>query len=273
MINHWKIETVAILGGLIFQSFYVNYIFQKQKLNPDSHQFSGLFSFLLGIILLFTEPSWEIILVNSILIIALGEILTVDKQGVIAGKLLNIGLLIGVSILLMPSVWLMIFVLFFGLNRLRAYKLIERFQLITGIFIVIIYAFLYLFLTDRLIEIAIPDFNPFAFSKMDFNFFETSILIFYSIILLTIIFSLSLYTYKKNFQIQRKLGIFYIWSIVSALIWLLTSPLEIKNLFIMSLPLGILLGQNFYKWPKWMGEIAFWLIFGGSLYLYFKNLL
>lgn len=273
MINHWKIETAVVLGGLVFQSFYVNYLFQRQKLNPDSHQFSGLFSFLLGILLLFTEPSWEIILVNSILIIALGTILTVDKQSVIAGKLLNIGLLIGISILLLPSVWLIIFVMFFGLNRLRAYKFIERIQLIVGVFLVFIYVFLYLFLTDRLKKLTIPDFNPFAIFKIDFNFFESSILIFFFVIMLTVIFSLFLYTRKKNFQIQRKLGIFYIWTIVSSLIWLLTSPIEVKNLYIMSFPLGILLGQNFYQWPKWLGEIVFWVILGAGLFLYFKNLI
>jgi len=273
LINHWKIETAAVLIGLIFQSFYVNYLFQKQKLNPDSNQFSGLFSFLLGILLLFTQPSWEIILVNSILIIAIGTILTVDKQGVIAGKLLNIGLMIGISILLMPAVWPVILVLFFGLNRLRAYKLIERIQLITGIFLVFLYSFLFLFLTDRLKEITIPDFNPFTFSKMNFNIFETSILIFFLVILVAVVFSFSLYTRKKNFQIQRKLGIFYVWSIISGLIWLLTTPIEVKNLYIMSLPLGILIGQNFYQWPKWIGEIVFWLIFGAGLFLSFKTML
>lgn len=272
-INNWEFEAGIVLFVLVMQSIYINHLFQKHRLNTDTHQFSGLFSFLLSVLLFYSNLNWEIILVNSLLLIAISILLNGDRQGIYAGNLLNIGLLLGISIIIIPPMGFMLLVFFYGLNRLRAYKIVERIQVITGIVLVIFYGFLYYFLTNRLDHIQFPNFLELDLGITSYNQIELGVFGLYFFIFLVVVLSFGLYTRKKNILIQKKMAIFYVWVLISIINWILTNPKSIDKLSIISLPLGILIGQNFYVWPKWIGELFFWLILGVGVFLNLKILI
>jgi hypothetical protein len=266
LFDQWEILKIGILVLLFFQAVLVNFLFQKHKLNTDSNQFSGLFTFLLGCILLLFDVSWKVPVANSLALLTLAIILNCDKPGQIAGRLLNAGLLLGITILIFPPSIMLILVVFYGLNRIRAYKFKERLQFLTGIATVFIHFFLYHYLTDQKI-------NFYEFISLGFigwiqpiNVLSWTTWIALSIFLILVLLSYPIYISKKSLLIQKKIGIFYVWTWIAIPMLFLTVPFQFEHLFLISMPVGILIGQNFYFWPKWWGEVIFWLLVLGSLF-------
>ncbi|MGA1543455.1 MAG: hypothetical protein ACO388_01435 [Saprospiraceae bacterium] len=255
------LQKLVTAFAVFLQSFYVNYLIQKHRLYKTPNQLAGL----MIVLLLLTIPEAVIfspfIIANFFTLVSLGMILDTDRLGAAPQKFFNIGLVFGIGVFIYPPNIIMIFSLFAGLNLLRPFSLREILQILSALLMEIYLVGVYHFFTDSMNEFyllnSVKHFSLIYFS-WHFDAFKS---IFLGLLLFFVLISYWSYRRKKPMQIQRKISVFYFWTLFSFLPAVIDGPFDYQKWQLMVIPVGTLSGIRLSDIPPKIASGVFWLIF------------
>lgn len=261
-VKEGELPMKLITASVVFvQSLYVNYLIQRHRLYHTPNQFAGLMIVLLILTIPEAVSYSPIILANFFTLITIGMILHTDRLGAAPQQFFNIGLVFGLGVFIYPPNIIMIFALFAGLNLLRPFSLRERLQIAAAILMEIFLVGIYYFFTDSMNEFhflnGVSNFSWIYLSGVD-DLYKN---IFIGLLLFFVMASYWAYQRKKLIQIQRKIGVFYFWGLLSFLPTIIDGPLVYEKLQLIVLPIGTLLGIRISDISSKMASGIFWLIF------------
>lgn len=285
VFSGWIYEVVGTSGflpdalavGLLFvQAFFINVVATSNRLANEVNLFPGLFYLLAASLLpefLHLSPHH---IANTFLIIALAELMKTYKTPSCADTIFNVGFWIGVGSLFHFSYLTFILMGVIGLGVMRAFKFRERLMLLIGALTPYLLTAVYFFWHGRLGEFFQKQFAE-NFSVLDIHIQPSWDLYikagFFGLILLIVLFSYNQYVFKKNIQVQKKVAIFF-WAVFSGVLTIfLQAGIQLDQLLVLVVPVGVLLSFNFTDLDRQWAEILHFLLFLVVLLLQYKELI
>ena len=259
---------------LFIQGTTLNVIDFSNKLSRDLTLFPGVFLILLASMapaFLHLAPHH---FANCFLLFSLAEVMNVYRKTRIADHLFNAGFYIGIASLWVPSYWVFIVFLFFGLNVLRSFSIRERLVVSSGFLVVLFLTGTVYFLFDRLPEFMAHQVRA-AFVFLDigalsfFSWFHLGIL---GLFLLTALFRYRQIMQKRIMQAQKKIDLFY-WVLLFGGISVLVQPAASETHALVIVPaLGILTGMQFASMERRTAELMHFFLFVVALFFQWRVL-
>lgn len=257
------------------QSFLINAIALKHRLQNDFTLFPGLFYILLCSLLpdfLYLSP---VLMGNTFFIIALGQTMECYKKNSVADRIFLVGFWLGIAGLFYFSFNLLIFWAIVGLSSLRAFRLKEVLQVVFGLLTVFILTGTYYFW--------VGEFD--IFWKMQFvdnitfwDFDNTSnyfIWIRGGVIALFVIASTlgsGSFMYKKIMQVQKKITVLVRALIIIAFTILFQAGMSIEHLLIFMVPLCFFASFYFSSMKRNFAELLHLAILFSVLLFQYRTL-
>ena len=257
------------------QSFLINAIALKHRLQNEFTLFPGLFYILLCCLLpdfLYLSP---VLMGNTFFIIALGQILDCYQKNSVADKIYIVGFWLGIAGLFYFSFNLLIFWAIMGLSTLRVFRIKEVLQVLFGLFSVFILAGTYYFWFG---EFDIFWKKQFVDSLTFWGFESTNnyfVWIKGSVIALLVIASTlasGSFMSKKVMQVQRKITVLVRSLVVIALTILFQAGMSMEHLLIFMVPLCFFASFYFSNMKRNFAESLHLVILFGVLLFQYRTL-
>jgi len=265
---------ILVVILLFIQGTTLNVIDFSNKLSRDFTLFPGVFLVLLASM----APSFLHLaphhFANCFLLFSLAEVMKVYRKTRVADHLFNAGFYIGIASLWVPSYWVFLLFLFFGLNVLRSFSVRERLVVSSGFLVVWFLMGTVYFLMDRL-----PEFMDHQIWS-GFVFWDVGALSFFSwfhLGILGLILFMALFRYnqimqKRIMQAQKKIDLFY-WVLLFGGISVLVQPSASETHALVIIPaLGILTGMQFAKMERRTAELMHFFLFMVALFFQWRVL-
>lgn len=274
-----RIDVNGIYGILIavalitIQATMINYIVLENRVGEDQNLFAGLFFILVSSvspILLHLSPA---MLANTFLILAISQLMDINKKYSAAEPIFNTGFLVGIAALIFPIYIIFAVLALAAVSIMRGNQIRELLALTTGLLLPYLLTYAILFLTDQPFQFKIF-FEGISLSKTiasHENYFESiATLVFYTLAIIVIIGYINRLMGRKNIQIQKKLSIIF-WALLTGGLGLLfSSSLHTDLWMIITVPTGILLGSVFSTLPGRWAESLHLLMLAAVLIIQFK---
>ncbi len=269
------LSNIIAIVLLWLQSFLINAIALKHRLQNEFTLFPGLFYILLCSLLpdfLYLSP---VLMGNTFFIIALGQIFECYKKNSVADRIYIVGFWLGIAGLFYFSFNLLIFGAIVGLSSLRAFRINEVFQVIFGLMTVFVLTGTYYFW-----------FGEFDFfwkkqfvDNITFWGFENTgnylVWIKGGIIafLVTIAILLSgSFMNKKVMQVQKKITVLVRLLIVVALTTLFQAGISMEHLLLFMVPLSFFVAFFFSNMKRNIAESLHLIILFGIVLFQYRTL-
>ncbi len=240
--------TQNILAILIvyFHVLYINRLVIKHRLANQITLLPGLIYAILVSFLPEYSLLTPFLIVNTFVLIGIGQIFKTYKRPKAADILFNVGFLIALAALFIPNYIILLLVGLIGLFVLRSMRVKEIFQLTSGAILVLLAFCSILFLMDIAIlpelkkvslipRLAIFEIRGESLYKL-VSLFGISIFA---------VLSYGSYTIKKSIQTQKKIDILYWFMIAAVFLLFLNTSIDASQALLLFLPLSILLNFNF----------------------------
>jgi hypothetical protein len=274
-----RIDVNGIYGILLavalitIQATMINYIVLENRVGEDQNLFAGLFFILVSSvspILLHFSPA---MLANTFIILAISQLMSINKKYSAAEPIFNAGFLVGIAALIFPIYIIFALLALAAVSIMRGNQVRELLALTTGLFLPFFLAYATLFLTDQPFQLDIF-FDGIGLSKTiasHGNHFESmAALVFYTLAIIVIIGHINRLMGRKNIQIQKKLSIIF-WALLTGGLGLLISSSLYTDLWIIiTVPVGILLGLVFSTLPGRWAESLHLLLMAAVLIIQYK---
>lgn len=259
-------DIIAIL--LLFaHAIAINVLAARHRLADVVTLFPGLFYLLVVSALPEFLHLSPLHLANTFYLIVIFELMATYKQPSCADRIFNIGFWLAVGSLFYFSYLIFIIFGLIGMNTLRAFKLKEWLMMLSGAAVPYLLIGTYFFWIDGLDAFVQQQFaDNFGFWALISlegieGYFK---LAFVGFLLLIVLLSYSLYVFKKNIQVQKKIGILYYGLLFAIGTALFQSGVQLDNLLVLAIPMGILLAINFLsissRWAETLHLILLFIV-------------
>jgi len=246
MLDGALLQNIVAILLVYFQMLYVNRLVIKHRLSHPYTLLPGLvYAILISFLPEYTMLS-PFLIANTFVLIAIGQIFKTYRKPKAADILFDIGFSIAVTALFVPNYIFLLVIGIVGLFVLRSMKVVEIFQMISGILLVLIAFCGILYLLDIPF---LPELNK-ASIYPRLTLLEVRGVQLYTIGVIIFIagftvLSYGKYTVKKSIQIQKKVDILYWIMIATALILFMFTSIEPNQVLLICIPFSILLSLNF----------------------------
>ncbi len=271
-------DILAIL--LIFlQGFILNFLNLRHRLSEPVNLFPGLIFILIASLLPEFLHLSPLHMANTFYLFALMDLMSTYNKNDSAANIFNAGLWIALGSLFYFSYLIFIPLAFISLNILRAFSLRERLMILTGFLVPYLFCGLYYFWTNQLTLFAdhqfvrnfqLLDIRNSLSSLTTFDYVKLSI---FALLLVVVLFSAERYRSRKTIQVQKKLNILFWGLLFGGLSITFQQGLQLDQLLILALPLGLLLSINFINMPKSWAEFFHIVLVIFALLLQFRPLI
>lgn len=239
-------QNILAIAIVYFHVLYINRLVIMHRLANHVSLLPGLIYALLVSMLPEYAMLSPFLIANTFILMTIGQIFKTYKRPKAADILFNVGFLIALSSLFIPSYIMILLVGLIGLFVLRSMRINEILQLLSGAFLVMIAFCSILYLMDipflsELNKISlIPRFA--VLETRGDNLYKLAAIIATSVFA---VLSYGTYILKRNIQTQKKINILYWFMIAALLISFLFSQVSANQVLLLFIPLAILLNFNF----------------------------
>jgi len=267
---------VLVIVLLFMQAFLINFLEINQRLGRELTQYPGLFFIIISSLspeFLHLSP---LHIANFFYLLALIELIGLNKKESASGKIFNAGFWLGIASLFYFSYLILLLVFFIGLGKLRALKIRELLMVLTGMLVPFFLMGTLMYWKGQLSEflaffgrqtIGGPD-------KVLFSGIEGRILlIVFALFLFLSFFSYNQFIYKAVMAVRKRVEILFWALIIPFLSFFIFGDLKAEHLLIFALPLGYLTGLKFQLMKKNIGGFLHFLILLGIIFWQLKPLL
>lgn len=247
---------------IISQAFHLNFIFNNQRMFSRSNYLTAM-SYIL-ITAVFTE--WNnlmpAIIANSVLIWLYSKIIKLYNNPNPKSLLFNIGLIIGVCIILYHPTALLIVVAVFALLVVRPFSLTELLVMLMGVLSPFYFLAAYLFLSDKFSHFSayLPTW------QLNLPDVKNQVLFFVSIGLIIVFLFIGIYQYQnKNrrmlIHIRKNWGVLIAMLLVMLPLPFINKNANIESLLMWAIPVSPFVANGFFG-PKsnLFPNIIFWML-------------
>ncbi|MFN7115516.1 MAG: hypothetical protein ACK4TA_01875 [Saprospiraceae bacterium] len=257
------IPAIICILLLFVHATVINVIMANNRVDDTVTLFPGVFYILIASALPRFLDLTPIHMANTFYVFAISELFKVYKKPAAADNIFNVGFWIGVASLFYFSYIIFILLAFVGLGILRAFNLQERIMVLIGALVPYILTGVYLFWNDQweaFVQYQFIDSISFLDFRIESNVESVLKIIFVDIFLVVAIFSYTLYIFKKNIQVQKKISVLY-WSLLfSAVTILFQAGVQLDHLLILAVPLGMMISINFTHLSSRWAEVLHLII-------------
>ncbi|MDF1673135.1 MAG: DUF6427 family protein [Vicingaceae bacterium] len=267
------LDMVVAIGLISFQLFFVSYIVNEYKLLDSNTYLPSLILVTLNCASIFNLCFHQIIVANSLIIVAFYQLLKLYNVSNKYGLLFNSGILVGLaSMLYFPSVlyfvviWLVLIYMTTPVWRDFAISLI-------GFVIPLIYYIAYFFVFKDLSELVFLTENTkiFEFNFWTLNIWNKGVLLMLVLLMLISAFKLLISAGKSIAKVRKMLVSVLLYFLVSILSLFLNQGDVVATLLLMSVPLSIMIGFFFQNIRKaWLAEAIYFVLVATIVFGYFS---
>lgn len=242
-------DITAIL--LVFvQAVILNVFFADNRITKEYTLFPGLFYILLSSFFpefLYLSP---LLMANTFYLLAYKELFATYRKPKAAKPIFNAGLWLGLaSLFYFPFTFFLIWG-FISLNVTRAFRIRERYMLLTGMLVPYILAgsaYFYWESLDAFIQLQfISNFSWLDLKETDGSLFYIKLFAL-GLLVLVILLSYGSYSSRTTIDVQKKISLLYWGLLFGGLSLLFQSNITLADSAILTIPLGILLSINFTR--------------------------
>lgn len=267
----------AILAFLLIfiQAWLVNMTIAKYRIATEISLLPGVFYCLLTSIMPDFLPLSSILLANTFLILAIYNLLDAYKNNYVAGRIFDAGLWLGVASLFHFPYIFLIFWGIIGLGILRGISLKEFLMLLLGLIVPIFLQGTYCFWIGNMT--AFSEHFTQNIGLVSFMVYHTSTIyvklgIVTLLLLLTIMASSQFFS-RRNMTAQKYISMLYWLMFICGLTIFTQHNIDLNQLLVLSVPLGILLSMTFQRIAPAMAEALHMLLLMVVLILQFEYML
>ena len=267
----------AILAFLLvfIQAWLINVTIAKYRVATEVSLLPGVFYCLLTSLMPDFLPLSSILLANTFLILAVYNLLDAYKNNYVAGRIFDAGLWLGVASLFHFPYIFLIFWGIIGLGILRGISFKEFLMLLLGLIVPIFLQGAYCFWIGNMTDfyehftqnIGLVSFMPFHTSTI-----YVKIGIITLLVLLTIMASSQFFS-RRNMTAQKYISMLYWLMLLCGLTIFTQRGIDLNQLLVLSVPLGILLSMTFQRIAPAMAEALHMLLLMVALILQFEYML
>lgn len=260
----WLLPHIAA-GLIFFQAVGLNFIATRFRFSEEITLFTGVLYILLVSSVLELGMPTPTLIANTFLIIILFSLFETYRKSTSAAAIFNIGLWVAIGSFFHFAFAIFLFFGIIGLNVLRAYNFKEILMLLIGAFTAYFLVGSVYFLYDS--------FDVFWNEQITKNLVFFNIVspntwityaerIFFGLLILIVIVSQGVYSFKKNIQIQKYQTVLYWAMLISGLTILYQSNVGMEQLAFVMPTLSFFLMYNFTKFEKAQAEALhiIWLL-------------
>lgn len=261
---------------LVFiQAWLINVTVAKYRVATEISLLPGVFYCLLTSLMPDFLPLSSILLANTFLILAIYNLLDAYKNNYVAGRIFDAGLWLGVASLFHFPYIFLVFWGIIGLGILRGISLKEFLMLLLGLIVPIFLQGAYCFWIGNMTDfyehftqnIGLVSFMPFHTSTI-----YVKIGIITLLVLLTIMASSQFFS-RRNMTAQKYISMLYWLMLLCGLTIFTQRGIDLNQLLVLSVPLGILLSMTFQRIAPAMAEALHMLLLMVALILQFEYML
>ncbi len=269
------LSNIIAIVLLWLQSFMINTIALKHRLQNELNLFPGLFYILLCCLLpdfLYLSP---ILMGNTFLIIALGQMLECYKKNSVADKIYIVGFWLGIAGLFYFSFNLLILWAIIGLSSLRAFRINEVLQVLFGLLTVFILMGTYYFWYGEFDFFWKKQFSDnltfWGFENTGDYFVWIKGGIVALLVIASALFSGSFMS-KKVMQVQKKITVLVRSLIIISLTILFQAGMSMEHLLLFMVPLCFFVAFQFSGMKRNIAESLHLLILFGVVLFQYRSL-
>jgi hypothetical protein len=267
---------IASIVLITVQATMINYLVLEHRLGEDQNLFAGLFFILLASaspLLLHLSP---VMLANTLIILAIGQLMNISKKNSAAEPIFNIGFCIGIAALLFPPYLIFVALAFAGISIMRDNSLNSLLTLLVGLLVPFFLATALIFLTDNLH--AMPNYvEGIRLVKKVIAqgqaYEPIAVMTLYALVMVVALGFVNRLMGRKNIQIQKKISIIYWALLVGGLCVLGSGNLYPEQWLVVVIPAGILLGAVFSTLPGRWAESLHLMLLATVLIIQYKPFL
>ncbi|MEM9991643.1 MAG: hypothetical protein AAF738_07765 [Bacteroidota bacterium] len=256
--TYW-IEEVLSFGLLLFQAMFITLSLRRHRLLSEDLLIPGaLYLLVVNALPAFHEVS-PMLLANTFLLIGVDQLITTYRNQNCADHLFNVGLAVAIASFFHFSYLTFLLLGFLGLGSLRLFRLREFLMIWSGAVVAYFLAGVYWFWMDGLehfLQVQFLDNITF------FSFVRTlsNVDVYVSLALMTFFTASAIVGYsslmrKQGLPFQKRIGIYYFVLFLTPTILLFQANLDLSNLLILSIPVGVTLGLILKSMNKTSAEI------------------
>ena len=257
---------VAFLSAsiLVFlQGIIINSLTSFHRLDREITMIPGLiYITLCSIIPAFLVLS-PVLIANTFLLIAILELLKTYKKAACNDRIFNIGFWLAIaSFCYVPYLGFALGIMI-GLGILRPFKIGERITFLCGIIVPYFLTGVAFFWLDDLHvfwDIQFGAVGEIEFFPLVFSLSLGLKILLFVILIVVALISYSIYSAKKNIDVQKKIDIFYWIMLSSLLIFAFHQAFYLEQLFALVIPLGIFLSLNLTAIANRWAEIWYFFV-------------
>lgn len=186
-----------------------------------------------------------VLLANTFIILAVGELYKIYKNPRSAIHIFNAGFLFAIASLCYFPIVLFYLACSIIITIIRSYNLIERIQLLIGFLMPFYLLSISYYLRDDLAAFWNENFNL-VFHLPSFNAFgqvNNITIIFYAVVMLIAVLYYRQFTIKKGIQIEKKIASLYWICVLSFLTVIITPVINVNHLLLLAFPLSIFMAM------------------------------
>ncbi len=244
---------------LFVQAMMITIIFRKHRLVSDDILIPGALYLLVANCLPSLHAFSPMLLANTFLLLAFDQLITTYRNQQCADNLFNVGLWIGVASFFHLSYISFLFISLLGLGSLRLFRFREVMMIISGALVPYFLAGTYWFWNDHFASIFQQHFTDnlgfLSFLKATDNLEVYVSIGVFTFLVASVIFGYGALMRRQNIPFQKRVGMLYYLLLLSPLFLLFHVNIDLSHLFILSLPVGLLLGLLVKNMNKTSAEI------------------
>lgn len=260
---------------LIFlQANLLNITVASYRMSPEVNLFPGIVYALLTSCVADFQFLSPILVANTFYIWAVYILFDVYKKSNVASAIFNVGFWMGIAALCYYPFVTFIFMGFFGLNTLRAFKLRELLIMVSGLFTPFLLAGYYA-IWQGTGWAFLQSFRA-AFAYLDFStapqYHWMLALGLWGLLILIVLFNYTAYLKRVQIEAKKQINILYWGLLVSGLTVLFLSQADIENLLVSTVPLAILLSFSFSRLSSRTAEAVHFVLLAAILFWQYQFL-
>ena len=256
--NVW-VEELITIALLLFQAMFITISLRRHRLVSEDILIPGaLYLLVAHAIPSFHEMS-PMLLANTFLLIGLDQLISTYRNQQCADHLFNVGLWIAVASFFHFSYISFLLLGFLGLSSLRLFRINELLMIVSGALVAYFLAGTHAFWFDGFDNFMKAQFTDnIAFLSFVKDLPNLDVYVALGILLalvISVIFGYSSLMRRQGIPFQKRIGIFYFVLFITPLFLLFQANIDLSNLLILSVPVGVSLGMIIKNMNKTSAEI------------------
>lgn len=272
----WLQELLTALL-LLFQALFITIILRRHRLVSEDILIPGaLYILVASCIPAFHELS-PMLLANTFLLIAIDQLISSYRNQNCADHLFNVGFWIAIASFFHFSYISFLLLGIIGLSSLRLFRLNEFLMVVSGVLVPYFLGGVYSFWNDefpQFLQTQISDnIGWFSFVHNLSNLDIYVALGILATLTASVVFGYGALMRRQSIPFQKRVGIFYFVLLLSPVFLLFQSNVDLNNLLILSVPVGVLLGMIIKSMNKTSAEIFHLFLLSMVILWQFKPLI